>query len=245
MNIAIVDDLEPDRLRLEKYLRKYDAAHGLNFRITQFDSGEALLRDFVPFRYSLIFLDIYMDGMTGVDAAKKIRETDENVLILFLTTSREYSMEAFSVFASGYLEKPCEEAALFRTLNHVLCIKSEQEKTLTFSYAKKNYCLRLSDVVLLETKGNYIVITDREDQTYRTRKTFSEASSLLDRRFLTLVKGVSVNMDYITEIKGRNCYLENGMVLFLHVRKQKELFDTWMNYKFAKLRESAAQGGNG
>ena len=106
MHIAIVDDLDSDRSMLEKILREYETVNGLDLNISQFDSGEALLRDYAKYRYSLVILDIYMKGMSGLETANRLRETDDDLPILFLTTSGEFTLDAFSVFAVGYLKKP-------------------------------------------------------------------------------------------------------------------------------------------
>ncbi|MBQ6163115.1 MAG: response regulator transcription factor [Clostridia bacterium] len=243
MHIAIVDDLDSDRLMLETILREYGTVNGLDLNVSHFDSGEALLRDYAKYRYSLVILDIYMKGMSGVETAKILREKDDDLPILFLSTSGEYTFEAFSVFAVGYLKKPCVKEEVFRVLDHVLHRKTDLSDIFNFTYSKRNYSLRFSEIIMLESQGNYILITALGGETYRTRMTFSQAESMLDRRFLTLVKGVIVNMDYIIRIEDRNCYMQNGMTLPLHLKKKKELRETWLNYKFAKIRAAAPQGG--
>ena len=243
VHIAIVDDLDSDRSMLEKILREYETVNGLDLNISQFDSGEALLRDYAKYRYSLVILDIYMKGMSGLETANRLRETDDDLPILFLTTSGEFTLDAFSVFAVGYLKKPCEKDEVFRVLDHVLRRKTDLSGVFHFTYSKKNYSLPFSEILTLESQGNYILITALSGETYRTRMTFSQAEGSLDRRFLTLVKGVIVNMDYIVRIEDRNCIIQNGTALPLHQKKKKELRETWLNYKFAKIRAAAPQGG--
>ncbi len=78
MNIAIVDDMEADQLRLEQILRQYAAMNRLELHIDRFSCGEAFLKDYQPFRYTLIFLDVFMDGITGIETAETIRQSDED-----------------------------------------------------------------------------------------------------------------------------------------------------------------------
>ncbi len=79
----------------------------LEYHIDLFPGGEDLLGTYRPFQYTVIFLDIYMDGISGIETAEKIREADEDANLVFLTASEEHRPEAFSVFATAYLIKPC------------------------------------------------------------------------------------------------------------------------------------------
>ena len=69
MNIAIVDDRKEDREKLSSILLKYAAAGSEKLNIQHFESAEALLDNYQPFLYTILFLDIYMDGMSGMQAA--------------------------------------------------------------------------------------------------------------------------------------------------------------------------------
>ena len=64
------------------------------------------MKNFAKDQYDVIFLDIYMDGMTGMDAARAIREIDRVVRIIFITTSTEFAVDSYEVSAFGYLLKP-------------------------------------------------------------------------------------------------------------------------------------------
>ena len=114
MNIALVDDDAADRLGLEQMLAEYARIHQLDMSFARFSSGEDLLRGYVPFRYAVIFLDIFMDGVSGIDTAKSIREVDDSTSLVFLTTSEAFRPEAFSLFATSYLIKPCVKEQVFR-----------------------------------------------------------------------------------------------------------------------------------
>ena len=245
MNIALVDDREADRVLLEQTLREYAAINGLELSVTHYSCGEALLSEYHPFKFSVLFLDIYMDGMTGIQTAERIRELDDDAILIFLTTSEAHMSEAFSVFASAYLQKPCQRDRVFRTLDHVLRRKTEAGGFFTFPCGRKTASLRFSDIVCLETEGNYLFVLDVRGVQYRTRMTFSTAERMLDNRFLTLMKGIVVNMDYILQISGSRCTLQSGRVLPLQVKKQRELQEKWLNYKFARIRSgSPAFGGD-
>ena len=76
MNIAIVDDLTVDLQKLKILLEQYASMHRIDLEISCFHSAESFLAEYRPYQYTILFLDIFMDGMTGVEAAGKIREMD-------------------------------------------------------------------------------------------------------------------------------------------------------------------------
>ena len=118
MNIALVDDMPRELSRLSGIIEEYAAEHQLPVELVTFDSAEALLKAYRPLQYTLIFMDIYMDGMTGVEAVKKIRETDKETLIVFLTTSSDHAFDALTVHAYQYILKVPEK----ETLKAKLCM---------------------------------------------------------------------------------------------------------------------------
>lgn len=243
MNIALVDDHAGDRLRLEQMLKEYAMIHRLDLSVDHFSGGEAFLCGYEPFRYAVIFLDIYMGGATGIETARSIREVDDDAKLVFLTTSESHRADAFDLFAVSYLTKPCTQEQVFRTLDHILRLRTDPEKRFTFSYNRQGFSLPLGEIVSLETDGNYLTIIDCRGQAYRTRMTFSAAMEQLDPRFLELQKGIAVNMDRIAQIQDGRCRMQSGASFPLRVRSQKDLREKWLNYKFAKIREETADFG--
>ena len=110
MKIAIVDDNEDDRKRLQEEITKIcDNKSRKDFEITEFFSGEDFINLIVKNEnkkyFDIVFLDIYMNGITGIETAKKLRETDNQSKIIFITTSNEFASESYEVKAYEYLIK--------------------------------------------------------------------------------------------------------------------------------------------
>ena len=237
MRIAAVDDSAAERGWLLSALKEYAAMHGLELKTDAFAGGEELLGLFQPYAFSAVFLDIFMDGMTGVETARKLREQDDAVPIVFLTTSEEHRPDAFSVFATDYLIKPCVPEAVFRTMDHILRLRADGEPRLSFSFDRQDHSLLLSDIASLEADGNYLVITDQKGRRYRTRMTLREAESRLDGRFLRIIKGVVVNMDHVVQMTEAVCTMSAGGTLPMHSRNGRDVRQKWLNYKFARIRQ--------
>ena len=243
MNIAIVDDNERDQTCLEQMLRRYAVMNQLEYHVDLFPSGEALLGTYQPFQYTTIFLDVFMDGLSGIETAERIREVDEDSILVFLTSSEKHRPEAFSVFATAYLSKPCNEEQLFRLMDHILRRRTETDQRFTFSFDRREYSLRYADIVSIETDGNYINIKEKNGACFRARMTFTQAQGQVDSRFLILMKGILVNMDCIERISDTRCIMLNGDTFPLRMKNAKELEQKWLNYKFTSIRNATASLG--
>ena len=107
IRIAIVDDQAQTRklLRQDLLVRVPDGAS-----IACFDGGEAFLSGFTPGDDALVFLDICMEGMNGIEVAQRVRKRSARCLIVFLTSSKEYAFDAFPIHPFDYLVKPYSAA---------------------------------------------------------------------------------------------------------------------------------------
>lgn len=134
MNIAIVDDVQVDRERLAKMIRQPFLSVGYpTVYIDQFCSGEDLLLQLETTQYDIIFLDIFMPGINGIATAAKIRETDINVKLVFITVSNEFASESYAVRADDYLLKPYHEEDLLQMVSHLSRSSLESKRMIAFS----------------------------------------------------------------------------------------------------------------
>ena len=106
MRIAIVDDLAAERTLLKGRLEWQLQRRKVQADILEYESGETFLEAARKEPFTAAFLDIYMDGMTGMETAKKLRKTDTDCLLVFITTSTDHALEGFQVRALHYLVKP-------------------------------------------------------------------------------------------------------------------------------------------
>ncbi len=93
MNIAILDDLKSDGTALGEIVSDYFKSNDIDGNIYFYKSAAELLGDFHNHSFSLVFLDIMMDGMTGMDAARAIRKSDERLPIVFVTVEKEFALD--------------------------------------------------------------------------------------------------------------------------------------------------------
>lgn len=169
--IAVCDDDERELTRLLELLSEYRQAHGLDVVCKPFRNGIDLLADLRTGMYSLVLLDMLMPGFSGIQTAREIRAVDQNVKLLFLTSSPEFAVESYAVGAFHYLLKPARAEALFPILDRAfaeiiiptqacLTIKSKSGLSrMPFSRLEyvevlgKTVCFHLVDGGVLETTG--------------------------------------------------------------------------------------------
>lgn len=249
MNIAIVDDDQKEIDTLSDTLKEYAALGKTALTINVFHSAQEILAAYRPYAYTAIFMDIYMDGKTGIEAAQEILSLDRRAIIIFLTSSDEHMPQAFSMHAYDYIGKPAKKGRLFKVMDDVLLRKSELESspTLTINCDRNTVSLPYRDIVYVRTADhNYLEIMDEAKNTYITRLTFSKVADTLakDRRFLLIIRGIIVNMEYIHKLSGDICYLKNGVQLPINIRNAKELENIYQNFKFDSMRNESARRRN-
>ncbi len=119
--IAVCDDEKIYRSRLKDLLEKYAQSKGLRFEIFSFESADKLLLNY-PENLDLLFLDIAMDGVDGMSAARQIRLGDPQVCIIFITSMYQYALDGYSVKAFGFITKPVKDAELSHELTCALAM---------------------------------------------------------------------------------------------------------------------------
>ena len=249
MNIALVEDLKDEQMRISHIIKEYASANHINIELSIFNNAESFLDSYRPLKYTLIFMDIYMNEMTGIEAARQIRTVDNDSLIVFLTTSRDHAFSAFDVHAYHYIIKPESEDTLKTSLNKVLddivTMHSTNIEKLMISLNGTDTGVPYHNIKYVSSNRNYVQIICKDGSEYHPRMTFSEICNILnkDNRFLRINRGILINMDYITDF-GDTCELEGGHTFPVNVREKKSLNQIRRNYVFNKLHNRHERGGS-
>lgn len=245
MRIAIVDDLPAESSKLTEILHNIAEENCITFDIVSFESGEAFLAVFEENSFDIIFMDIYMNGITGIETAKELRKTDKHCLLIFLTTSTEHMPDAFSCHAFEYIQKPINGERVMQVMMDVMSILPSETQYIEFNSNRQTIRILYSDFVMAVAYGHYLHITDIRGDVYKTRQMLSEFMEPLntDRRFLQINKGILVNMEHIASIEDNICILENGQVLPIKIRDNVKIKEVWCQYGFEQLRTDQKRRG--
>ena len=120
MKLAIVDDNKLEQELIFNTLRTYEHERNISLDISSYSDGNSFLNTFVPGDFDLIFMDIYLNELNGIDIVRKIRQMDSKVMIVFLTTSKEYIFEAAPFHFFDYILKPIDAESTLSCIRHAI-----------------------------------------------------------------------------------------------------------------------------
>ncbi len=236
MKIAVCDDQATDREKLSEYLTSYTHRLLLNVEIVPFRSGEELLCAFSKGAFQLIFLDIYMDGISGVETAFRIREKDPDCVLVFATSSPGFRAEGFDVGAIHYLIKPVTREGVEAVLSRCRRLIGEAMKQIEIMVDRRNVRVRMGDILYAEVYGKTVLIHTLEG-ALKTRITLGELAVLLEEAsFLPCHRCYIVNMRYITEMEESDFVLENGACIPIRKNGRQKTKDAYIQYVFDAVR---------
>ena len=123
IKIAVVDDEQTVIEEIKKLIERFLSSHSLDFKLYTFNDGKDLLLN--KESYDIIFLDIEMKSLDGIDTAIQIRNYDMNVPIVYITSFSKYWRSAYQVHAFGFIENPVFYDIFEKILNDLLQMRSE------------------------------------------------------------------------------------------------------------------------
>ena len=229
MNIAVVDDEETIREQIGGFIKRRNP----DFNISGFATGEELLAAGAGF--DIIFLDIQMEGMGGIEAARSLRQKNMDAVLVFITGMKEYVFEAFDVSAFHYLLKPVGEKKFMEVLGRAVDEagrrKGQKEQQIFIKTKNQGYTLNLSSILYIENRGKKVEIhtTDMEE-IIETYATMDELEGQLGGGFYRCHRGYLVNMAHIVRYDNDSISLSNGGKVYLTRKKHNEFVKAYMWY---------------
>lgn len=207
MKIAICDDNTTQLNILTAALDSYCTPAGEHVQYDVYHNGLDLLESLHTHHYDVLLLDILMPGFTGMDAAKEIRQSNEDIPIIFLTTSQEFAVESYRIHAFDYLMKPVNQEALFETLDRAYAGAAiALEKTITLQTAKAIYVLSLSQIEFVEINNRTLSfhLIDDSVKSILGRLSDYEDSLLKHPEFLKIHRSYIINMDFMKALEQKS-----------------------------------------
>ena len=207
MRIAICDDEAQIRKLLEDKINRYCFVNDIELELQTFENGEEFLK--INFNdMDVLFLDVDMPGMDGLETAKAIREKNQDMLIVFLTAYSEFVFESFKVDAFRYLVKPVPDKEMTETLDAIRDKLCAPDDNLSFQFQNEMYNIRYSDIIYIEGMRDKIWIYCK-DGTYRWRGTLKNLNELLKGKgFFQVHRSYIINMDKIQKYNSQTVALE-------------------------------------
>ncbi len=202
-HIAIVEDDREFADQLQEYLHQYEKENQVKFHISIFYDGQEILKDYQP-RYDAIFLDIEMPVVNGMEAAERIREMDEDVVIMFITNMAQYALFGYSVGALDFVMKPVNYYTFSMKVRRVLkrVKKKEQEQKMITLHLSDGYKkLDTKQIYYIEVQNHMLHYHTTEGE-YVLRGTMQSVEEMLQSdTFAKCNHWYLVNLMHVQEVK--------------------------------------------
>ena len=210
--IAICDDEAADITYVENLVKKWAAEREKEILVDRFFSAEAFLFEYENKRdYDILLLDIEMKEMDGVTMAKRIRQENESIQIVFITGYSDYISEGYEVAALHYLMKPVKEEKICSVMDRAVQKVQHNERMLYLDVGGEMIRIPLYEIRYLEVLRNYVTIHAKQD--YTVKKTLSKVEKELDERFFKAGRSYLINLKLVRRVTKTEVYLFDGAVI--------------------------------
>lgn len=231
MRVAIVDDEAEMREQIASYVRRFSEEEGVELEAVLYPSGNALLERLrAGEQAEIMIFDIDMPGLNGMDTARKLRETDQETVILFITNIAQYAINGYEVDAVDYIIKPVGYYD-FSMKFHKAVRRARQAERNTLLLQTTEGLVRLDtdEVLYIEVSAHYLIY-HLQDREYRVRGSMTEyEAEMRSRHFSRVQRSFLVNLKRVEMIQSGGVTV--GGQYFSFGRAYKDAFlNEYMQY---------------
>lgn len=229
MRIAVCDD---ERVEREKTVAALGTVLS-EFTVSEFESGDELVKSHGERAFELIILDIIMPGQNGMETASRLREKDSATPIVFISSSEEFGVQSYSVLAFDYILKPIDTERLRSCINR-LPERREHKQFITVTYSGTKTDILLSNIQCAESNLRKVIFTlsgNRELEIAGKLADFEEY--LLANGFCRCHKSYIVNIEHIDSIDSDTFYLTGGKAIKISRTYLQSAKKAYFDYVFA------------
>lgn len=230
MKVAVCDDNIKYSQQTEQFLREIlNERKSLNIDI--FNSGEKLLEACKMKAYDIVFLDIEMPGIKGLEVAKRLREKDNNMIIAFLTNYSEFATKGYEVSAFRYILKEEPESIIRRQIVSIVNEYNRKQKSLVVMIKGEKSMINIDSITYAEVIKRVIVIHTTTGKSYEFYAPLNELLEKLEGfGYVKTHQSFIVNMSYIESILSSTVELKTGESIPLSRTFKRQVETAYINY---------------
>lgn len=227
MRIAVCDDKKEDRNQIKSLLEMYHQT----FEIKEYDDSTALCTDSSFLQTcKILFLDINMHGMSGLEAARQIKSEYPTIHIILVTAYMNYALDGYKVKASRFLLKDDLDQTFEECMDDILKEIQQEERVVTYDFVEGSAQLRVDDIIYIETNRHKNIFYTQSQTLSIYRKMDDLENELKNMGFVRVHKSFLINMKYIKKISSYRMTLTTGKEIsvpksrYPEVKQQYTLF---------------------
>ena len=213
IQIAIVEDNEQEKDELVRELNAYCADKKTDFKIDLFSDGFAFL-DSKRLNYDIVFMDIMMPGINGMDASRQLREIDPDALLVFTTSLAQYAIEGYEVDALDFIVKPLDAAKLGRVLDRAVEKLSQKKGQEIILRIQSSIFVRIAvnDIVYIQAEEHLLTYVTVKERYEVWNSLTSAYSALPSTQFFRLSRSVVINLAFVKGLSKDNVVMKDGTI---------------------------------
>lgn len=220
--IAVVEDNKVERQTLLDQLAALQKQDGLSLEILPFSSGSEFLAQYKA-DYALVFLDIDMPGLNGIETAHAIRRADSTVILIFVTNMAQYALTGYEVEAFDYILKPINPYNFAIKVRRALKrANKDQDNTISVREKGAVYRVQIADIRYLEVTGHYVVYHTAAGNLTEYSTLKDACQKINSPLFAQCNQSYLVNLKYVDSVSRTSVHVA-GQELFIS-RKMRSSF---------------------
>ena len=234
--IAVAED-EPNTFdQIRNYLDRYASENQLELQISHFENGFEISDSYVP-KYDIILMDIDMPLVNGITAARKIRDQDPSVIIIFITNLSQYAIQGYSVQAFDYILKPLAYFPFSQFFGRAVARVQRAAQVLYYTIRIKEaiYKIAITDIYYVEIQNHTLYYHTAEGVFQTTGKMKEVEGQLAPHHFSRCNNGYLVNLAHVDRIEENEVFVHKEALPISRSRK-KEFSSALLTYISQHLR---------
>ena len=235
IRIAIAEDETPLHDYYSKMIEAWGASKNVRIMTTFVESSEEYLFKYDKQNiFDIVFLDVCMKDMNGMELAHEIRKSDRNVQIVFLTGNPEYVFEGYEVGALRYLLKPLTEEKFFPLLEEIEKEKQKEQPYLIEMISGEQVKMDIKDILYIEVNGHYLKIHTIKG-VYELKKSLTGLQQEIKEAagedgFAVTHRSFFVNLLHVERVLRMECILSDGSRIPVSRNAYKQVNEAFIRY---------------
>ena len=206
LEIAIVEDRKDAVRNLENHIERLRLEKGIECRYTTFENGLFFIESYKPV-YDVVFMDIEMPLMNGMEAAERLRKIDPYVPLVFITDLKQYALKGYEVEAMDFLVKPVGYTSFATMMERVRRRSTKKEEQLTLSTSQGTFNVNINDIYYVEMTNHYVVYHTVNGEVRFFGSLTDEEKRLPGDRFVRCNSGLLVNLAQVKKVQDNDVFV--------------------------------------